>query len=159
VIRGVYSDLRVLGPPTIAEIVASVSTRYPKLVEKEKARLFNEVIASWARKILSSDSDALRSSQLVLPIELSGVSLPVCISVRKKKGETVYKDTSDASFADLDAEILFIESRIRESRRLSSLKVLREFLAPHMAEKHRNEPIGPVLARLAQEQIAEQEKA
>jgi hypothetical protein len=84
----------------------------------------------------------------------------VCIPVRPKTGETIYKETATASFAEVDAEITFIEKRIRESRRLSSLKALREYLAPHMAEKHRNEPIGPVLARLAKkEAAAEQKKA
>jgi hypothetical protein len=159
VIRAVYSDLRIEGPPTIPDIVAAVSRRYPKLVEKEKARLFKETIASWTRKILSSDSDSLRSTQLILPMDLAGLSLPVCISVRPKVGETIQKDTSIASFNDVVAEITFIEKHIRESRRLSNLKILREYLAPRIPEKRRNEPIGPILAKLAKEEIAAQEKA
>ncbi|WP_213737483.1 hypothetical protein [Bradyrhizobium sp. dw_411] len=128
------------------------------MVEKEKERLFNETIASWARKILSSDSDSLRSSQLILPMDLTSVALPVCIPVRPKEGETIYKETSEASYADLDAEIVFLEKRTRESRHLSGLKAVREFLAPHMAEKHRNEPIGPTLAKLAKKQADEHKK-
>jgi hypothetical protein len=159
VIRDVYSDLRISGPPTIPEIVASVSSRYPKLVEKEKARLFNETIASWARKILNSDSDSLRSAQLILPMDLHAIPLPVCIPVRPKKGETVYKETAIASYADLDAEIAFLETRVKESRHLSALKTLREYLAPHMAEKHRNDSIGPMLAKLAKKEAAAKEMA
>jgi hypothetical protein len=92
-------------------------------------------------------------------MDLAGISLPVCISVRPKVGETIQKETSTASFNDVDAEIAFIEKRIRESRRLSNLKVLREYLAPRIPEKRRNEPIGPILAKLAKEQIAAQKKA
>jgi hypothetical protein len=83
----------------------------------------------------------------------------VCIPVRPKEGETVYKETPNASYADLDAEIKFLEKRSKESRHLSGLKVLREYLSPHMAEKHRNESIGPVLARLARKQAVLQKTA
>jgi hypothetical protein len=92
-------------------------------------------------------------------MDLSAVALPVCIPVRPREGETVYKETPTASFADLDAEIVFLEKRSRESRHLSGLKTLREYLAPHMAERHRNEPIGPVLARLAKKQAVAQKNA
>jgi hypothetical protein len=128
------------------------------LVEKEKTRLFNETIAAWTRKMLSSDSDSLRSVQLILPIDLPAIALPVCIPVRPKKpgdGETIYKETPDASFNDLDAEIAFLEKSIRESRHLAGLKVLREYLSPHMAEKHRNDAMGPVLVRLAKKAVAQ----
>jgi hypothetical protein len=85
-------------------------------------------------------------------MDLSAVALPVCIPVRPMEGETVYKETSNASYADLDAEIIFLEKRTKESRHLAGLKAVREYLAPHMAEKHRNDPIGPTLARLAKKQ-------
>jgi hypothetical protein len=158
-IRGVYSDLRISGPPTIHDIVEAVSSRYPKLVAKEKERLFSETIASWTRKILNSDSDSLRSTQLILPMELASASLPVCMPVRQTTGDTILKETPDASFNDVDAAIAFIEKHIRESRRLSSLKALREYLASRIPEKRRNDPIGPILAKLAKEQIAAQKKA
>jgi len=85
-------------------------------------------------------------------MDLPAIAVPVCIPVRPKDGETVYKETQNASYADLDAEIKFLEKRTKESRHLSGLKVLREYLSPHMAEKHRNESIGPMLANLAKKQ-------
>ena len=57
------------------------------------------------------------------------------------------------TFAQLDKEIAHKTTAIKASIELTSLERVREYLAPHMASKP-DEPIGPVLARLAAEEAA-----
>jgi hypothetical protein len=140
----------------IHELIDEVTRQHPKLVEQEKDRLFRDAIGSWARQILRSDSDSLRSSQLLLPMDLGPVKLPVCIPVWPKgqtSGEAEWIETADITFAQLDAEIARRRESIKANRELQSLMRVREYLARHMAD-HPNAAIGPVLARLAKEQLA-----
>lgn len=135
----------------IHELIEGVTKSHPKLVEQEKERLFRDAIGSWARQILRSDSDSLRSSQLVLPIELHHIRLPVCIPIWPKgreSGEADWIEPADVTFAQLDQEIARKLESSAANRELRSLQALREYLAPHMAD-HPNSKIGPVLKRLA----------
>jgi hypothetical protein len=138
----------------IHELIDGVTKKAPKLVDLEKQRLFREAIGAWARRILRSDSNSLRSSQLVLPMELGPMALPVCLAVRphgKKSGEAEYIEIPDATYAQLESDIERREEIIRETKQLQNLRRLREYLAPRMAD-HPHLKIGPVLARIAKEQ-------
>ena len=160
-LREVYSDLKKSGSDriTIHELVDGASKRSPKLVALEKDRLFRDAIGSWARQILRSDSESLRTSQLILPMDLGPVTLPVCIAVRhkgQKGGEAEWIETPDVTYAQLVADIEHRQEIIRANRQLQSLMRVREYLAPHMAS-HPNTKIGPVLARLAKQEKKEGE--
>jgi hypothetical protein len=152
-LREVYSDLKKSGAVsiTIHDLTEAATKRDSKLVEQEKNRLFRDAIGSWARQILRSDSDNLRSSQLILPMDLGPLTLPVCIPVwpsGQPTGEAEWTEIPDLTFAQLDAEIARKREHIKANKELRSLMRMREYLAPHMAERP-NAKIGPVLARLA----------
>src|SRR6266496_16880 len=109
-LRETYSGLKQDGSERIMihELIEAVTKKHPKLVEQEKDRLFRDAIGAWARQILRSDSDSLRSSQLMLPMELHHVRLPVCIPIWPKgheSGEAEWVETPDITFAQVDQEI------------------------------------------------------
>ncbi len=137
----------------IHELIEEVTKRHPKLVEQEKERLFRDAIGAWTRQILRSDSDSLRSSQLILPMELRHIRLPVCIPVWPKGqqgGEAEWIEPPDITFAQLDQEIAR-KLELSVARDLRNLQIVREYLAPHMADQP-HKKIGPVLKRLAAEE-------
>ena len=47
-------------------------------------------------------------------MDLSAAALPVCVPVRSKVGETLYKEMPEASFNEVDAEIAYQEKRSRK---------------------------------------------
>jgi hypothetical protein len=159
-IRQVYAELKSTGATRVTtnELINAAISKHPKSVAQEKDRLFREAIGNWARKILTSDSDSLRSVQLLLPLGLENVALPVCIAVRsdnRKVRAAGYIETYHTTYSQLENEIAKETAGLKESIKLTSLKRVRDYLRPHMASKP-DEPIGPVLARLkAEEEAAE----
>lgn len=155
-IRQVYSDLKKSGETRVLihRVVDEITKSSPELVAQEKERLFHESISAQVRRILKSHSDSLRSTQLYLPLDLGPVNLPVCIAIRsprKKSGEAEWIELFDVSFNELTQEITNKTSALKQNSELQSLERLREYLTPHMAANP-DDPIGPVLARLAMEQ-------
>jgi len=145
----------------IHELVDPVIEANPKLVEQEKNRLFREAMGSWARHILRSDSDSVRTTQLILPLELGTLSLPANIPTwprGKKTGEASWVETHDSSYTQLGAEIARLEAHTRETHQLRGLKRVHAYLAPHMADRP-NMKIGPVLARLAKGERTDEKQA
>ena len=158
-IREVYADLKKSGAKevTIHEFSDEVTSKHPKLVAQEKDRLFRNAIGTCARQILKSDSDSLRSTQLSLPLGLTDVVLPVCIPIRFNKQnarESAWIEPYDITFAQLNQKIAQKTMELRASIELQSLERVRDYLKPYMASAP-DEPIGPVLARLAAEEAAE----
>ncbi len=144
----------------IHELIEAVTKSHPKLVEQEKDRLFRDAIGAWARQILRSDSDSLRSSQIMLPMDLHHVRLPVCIPVWPKgqeTGEAEWIETPDLTFAQLDQEIARKLELSAANRELRNLQEVREYLAPHMVDSPHHK-IGPVLKRLAAAEAKKKKK-
>jgi hypothetical protein len=149
-IREVYSDLKKSGAKevTIHELNDEITKKHPNLVAQEKDHLFRNAINTSIRQILKSDSNSLRSSQLSLPLGLTNIVLPVCLPIKHSAREYAWVEPWDLTFAQLEKKISQKTIAMKPSMELQSLERVRDYLKPYMTSKP-DEPIGPVLARIA----------
>jgi hypothetical protein len=150
-VRELYTKWNKVERFTVPGFFDEVLRLYPDLCEAEKNRLFREAISGWVRKLIQE----VPSRQMpMLPLALADEELPVRIPLRpagKKSGPAVWTLFPDVTFAELDDHVEDFEKPRFNKRRLG-LQRTRDFLASRMTGARRNQPIGPVLADVAQKE-------
>lgn len=164
-IRICIAELKAQGRFTTRELTAMMKARYDDIIVTAQDRLITESLASIARQILRDDTPSTRSHQLQLPIELAHIPLANALSLppirdvandEQAESDYLWTDTYEATFAELEAHIQFLQASVSaDMRRLVSLRSLYNYLAPIMADEHREDAIGPVLAEIAKRERAE----
>lgn len=150
--RQLIDELQARGKLSTRYLTELVQERYPELIEEASTKLIREAIAKWARQMMKSEALALKSPQFAMPLEIAGIKLPQAISLPPTDDdeETMWTPIEQATFAELEAHCTYLRGTVAaDTRRLESLMTLHNYLAPHMADEHADEPIGPKLAELA----------
>lgn len=157
-IRSSIDELQRHSRMTTKSLVDTVMDRYPELVDAARTKLVREAIAKWARQAMKKEAESEIAGQAVLPLEVKGLGIPssICLPVKNEddESEIEWVPLSDATFEELEVHISYMRGQIAaDMNRLKKLEQLHDVLAPHMADDHREEAIGPVLHELA---LAEQ---